>query len=448
MSVWGECDNKDTNETEYDVSVIMPSLNVRPYIQECLESVQKQTDVKLEILCIDADSTDGTYEFLLQQAQNDKRITVVKSAIKSYGYQMNLGISIAKGKYIGIVETDDFIKKDMFSTLTKIALENHLDFVKADYDGYYESNVGRIFTNYRTFPNDNAKYQKVLNSKSMPEIFYLDQSVWKGIYDRKFILSNQITFHESKGAAYQDIGFMMQVLTKSTRGMYISDSFYCYRVDREDSSSFKPQVLQFVKNEFRWLLDEKGIEREKGLICRLATAFLSELSQLIKREQFDINNEVLLEAYEWICSQLLVAIQEKIIVKKDFSKQMWVDLLLAIEDLNTFYNKQKNLVLEKQNQIRSLLEYVTDKEVVIWGAGAYGRDVLRILSDYHVTVEGFIDGNSDKWNTLVGDIKIYSKDEMLSKHKNAVYVIANKTHYQEIFEELSQCGIMQCFIWK
>ena len=49
------------------VSIIMPSLNVRQYIEKCLQSVVDQTLQNIEIICIDAGSTDGTREIILKQ---------------------------------------------------------------------------------------------------------------------------------------------------------------------------------------------------------------------------------------------------------------------------------------------------------------------------------------------------------------------------------------------
>ena len=91
------------------VSIIMPSLNVASYIEECMESVIHQSLQDIEILCVDAGSTDGTLEILNEYAKKDGRIRVIKSDRKSYGCQMNLGMKKASGKYIGIVETDDYL---------------------------------------------------------------------------------------------------------------------------------------------------------------------------------------------------------------------------------------------------------------------------------------------------------------------------------------------------
>jgi glycosyltransferase involved in cell wall biosynthesis len=89
------------------VSVILPSLNVVEYIEECLFSVINQTLKEIEIICVDAGSTDGTLDIIRKYQNLDTRIHLIQSEIKSYGKQMNMGVSAAKGEYVGIVETDD-----------------------------------------------------------------------------------------------------------------------------------------------------------------------------------------------------------------------------------------------------------------------------------------------------------------------------------------------------
>ena len=82
------------------VTVLLPSLNVAGFIEECLISVTGQTLKELEILCIDAGSTDGTLEILERYAKKDKRIRVLHSDRKSYGYQINRGMDMALGEYL------------------------------------------------------------------------------------------------------------------------------------------------------------------------------------------------------------------------------------------------------------------------------------------------------------------------------------------------------------
>lgn len=92
------------NQTK--ISVIMPSLNVSKYIKQCLQSVLNQTLEDIEIICVDGGSTDETLDIIQQYVKKDNRVKLIHSDIKSYGYQINLGIKEACGDYIGIIGKD------------------------------------------------------------------------------------------------------------------------------------------------------------------------------------------------------------------------------------------------------------------------------------------------------------------------------------------------------
>ena len=137
------------------VSVIMPSLNVADYIVECLNSVVDQTLKNLEIICIDAGSTDGTYEICCDFARKDPRIKLIKSDKKSYGYQVNLGLSEASGEYVAILETDDYIDCMMYEKLYIQAVHDKLDYIAADFDSFYTLQNGERFFRHECLFKDN-----------------------------------------------------------------------------------------------------------------------------------------------------------------------------------------------------------------------------------------------------------------------------------------------------
>ena len=112
------------------VSVIMPSLNVVKYIEKCMNSVVNQSLKDIEIIVIDAGSTDGTEKIIQTYAKQDSRIRLVHSDKKSYGYQINLGLSIAIGEYVGIVEPDDWIEPDAYEVLYQYACKYSADYVR------------------------------------------------------------------------------------------------------------------------------------------------------------------------------------------------------------------------------------------------------------------------------------------------------------------------------
>lgn len=123
------------------VAVIIPSLNSARYIDECIQSVQNQSLKDLQILCVDAKSEDGTLEILAHYAKNDDRIQIILSDKKSYGYQMNLGIKAAKAEYIGIVESDDYIKARMYEELYSLAKAKDCEVVKSDMLDFVDGDV-------------------------------------------------------------------------------------------------------------------------------------------------------------------------------------------------------------------------------------------------------------------------------------------------------------------
>ena len=81
-----------------EITVVMPTLNVKKYVKQCIESVLRQTFRDIEVLIIDAGSDDGTEEIIREFEKRDQRVRVICSERRSYGYQVNRGITEALGK--------------------------------------------------------------------------------------------------------------------------------------------------------------------------------------------------------------------------------------------------------------------------------------------------------------------------------------------------------------
>ena len=133
------------------VSIIIPTYNVEEYLEECMDSVVRQTLQDIEIICINDGSTDGSLEILKRYAQNDKRIIIVDKENGGYGIGMNIGLDKATGEYIGIVEPDDFVPLNMYEDLYNIAEKENLDFVKADFYRFKRSSNGNMDLVYNYF---------------------------------------------------------------------------------------------------------------------------------------------------------------------------------------------------------------------------------------------------------------------------------------------------------
>ena len=133
-------------DNDIKVSVVVPVCNVEEYVEQCLRSLMNQTMGEIEIICMDDGSTDSSGVILDRLAKEDNRILVTHKDNTGYGDTMNQGISLARGEYIGIVESDDFAEADMFKKLYAEAIANDADIVKCNFNTFY-TNSGERITN-------------------------------------------------------------------------------------------------------------------------------------------------------------------------------------------------------------------------------------------------------------------------------------------------------------
>ena len=95
------------------ISVLVPVYNVECYLEQCLESLVKQSFKDIEMICVDDGSTDCSGLILDRYAASDSRIRVIHKQNTGYGDSMNVALDCARGEYIAILESDDYAK-DMF----------------------------------------------------------------------------------------------------------------------------------------------------------------------------------------------------------------------------------------------------------------------------------------------------------------------------------------------
>ena len=134
---------------KYDVSVIVAVYNCEKYIQKCVDSILEQSyeREKIQILLIDDGSTDNSYEICKSYKQKYNNIELIRHPNHGVSYTRNQGIKHAEGKYIMILDSDDFIDKDTIQNLYNY-MENNNDIDIASYTMKLYKD-GRISEHYR-----------------------------------------------------------------------------------------------------------------------------------------------------------------------------------------------------------------------------------------------------------------------------------------------------------
>ena len=248
------------------ITVLVPCCNVEKFVDQCINSLRSQTYSNLEILCINDGSTDGTPAILHRHAAADSRIRVIDKENTGYGHSMNLGLTQARGEYIGIVESDDFAEPDMFEKLLANATAHDLDVSRA---GYFAHRTADGVDEPVLF--DIVPKNRVLRPIEELMPFRLPPSIWTSLYKREFLERNGIRFLETPGASFQDTAFAFKCNYKAERFLMVDDPVIHYRVDNANSSVHSAKKVFCVcdENEEIWRYakaDPVRFEKVKTLI--------------------------------------------------------------------------------------------------------------------------------------------------------------------------------------
>lgn len=255
------------------ISVLVPICNVEKYLDKCLSSITSQSLKELEIICINDGSKDSSLKIIKKHASVDDRIVVIDKLNSGYGDSMNKGLGVAKGEYIGIVESDDFVDRMMFEDLYMLAKQYDADLVKSNFNMYWDSPTRKVYFN-------NLSIDNIIDDKEVARdhIFWGMPAIWSAIYKKSWLLDKKIKFLSTPGASYQDTSFNFKTAVSAKNIVITSKAYLNYRQDNANSS---------VKNasmEKVYLLHKEWEEVEKYL---KANHYMSTFSKYYNTLKFN-----------------------------------------------------------------------------------------------------------------------------------------------------------------
>lgn len=208
-----------------EVSIIIPVYNAQDYLQDCLDSIARQTYQDFEVIMINDGSTDKSLELIIQQSQKDKRFKVISQANAGVSTTRNKGISLSKGKYICFVDADDMIEENFISCMIAHISTNDLAITGAQYTD--NANHTDILPQGQYKKKDIGKLLEV-NLKSI-----CLNAVWGKFFYRDIIIKNNIYF-DSKLIYGEDAEFFHKYL-KYCSSIYVDEGCkYIYRFEHEN----------------------------------------------------------------------------------------------------------------------------------------------------------------------------------------------------------------------
>lgn len=253
------------------ISVIIPVYNSVPYIIKCLDSIIYQTLSGIEIICVNDGSQDNSLEILNEYAKKDSRIIVINQENKKQGAARNAGLKIARGEYVGFVDSDDWIDSDFYEKLYDCAKK-------------YNSDIA-LATNVRI---GNGKTKKRINITS--ENFYTKLQdkfdvckLWKDgcptnkIYRRELLINHDIKYPEN--VYCEDKIFTTKAVFFANGIVTVPDIYYYY---------YRNQTSTVVKSKFK-----KGHSDDKNKAKLEVLEFLKANNAKIRDKDFWANTKVI-----------------------------------------------------------------------------------------------------------------------------------------------------------
>ena len=224
------------------ISVIVPVYKVEEYLRKCLDSLVNQTLKDIEIIVVNDGSPDNSNDIILEYAGKYPNVKAFKKDNSGLSDTRNYGIKHAKGEYITFVDSDDWVKLDMYEKLYNKAKEKDYDIVTSDINYVYPDHNEIIYTDPK---KDTTDIRRVFIN--------LYPTVCTKIFKRELFIKNKLEF--KSGVWYEDVEMMYRMLPLVNSIGVVHEDFYQY-LQREKSitSTISLKIYDYINN-FNGLID-------------------------------------------------------------------------------------------------------------------------------------------------------------------------------------------------
>lgn len=217
------------------ISVVLPTYNVAPYLQQCLESVAAQTYSNIEVIIIIDGATDGSYEIAQEFCKTDSRFAVYWQENAGSGPARNAGLAHCQGELVMFVDPDDWIEPELLEKLYEAQSRGDYDFVASERTvALCDKNGGILRTSPKHYKNETIIGQQEVRQAFMRmlEMLVVSNPTQK-LYKISLIREYNILFPDLRRS--QDIVFNYRYYNHICSLCLIEYSGYNYRKNYQAS---------------------------------------------------------------------------------------------------------------------------------------------------------------------------------------------------------------------
>ena len=240
------------------ISIVAPVYGVEKYIDQFLESIERQTLQEIEIILVDDGSPDNCPQILDDFAKKDPRCQVIHQENTGVSAARNAGLTVAKGKYVYIVDSDDWLADDALNVLWNEAERTNADMIYGDYYSEKDDRTELLHIFDKSFCTERSDtikaLQCALNNNDLPvkancvefeRINHFGGAPWRAMIRRSIIHDNNFAFDSYVKGLGDDIIFSLYIYEYVTKIAYIQEPIYHYRIMNSSySQGYKQDLLE------------------------------------------------------------------------------------------------------------------------------------------------------------------------------------------------------------
>lgn len=319
------------------ISIIVPIYNVGKYLPKCIESILNQTFKNFELILVNDGSTDNSGVVCDDYAKKDTRIKIIHKSNGGVSSARNAGLYVAKGEYIGFVDPDDYIDKNMYEKLYRLCIDNNSDIAICRFNR--EIN-GKIQNKERT-----EEIIELNNMEAMNELFKGNLyrfSLCNKLFSKKCF--NDVLFPEER--IHEDLSTTYKLFANSKKAVYINYCGYIY-VRRENS------ILTSTYNEKR------------------LQAFIAwdEIIEFIDKNYYEIIEQVIATFTYWCVDNILYILNQ---VNNSKKKNNYLNIIQKYTTKYYIYIKRNN-ILSRSYKLRIRIFNINYKLFIL------GRKIRKVI---------------------------------------------------------------------
>lgn len=313
-------------------SIILPIYNVASYLDRCFCSILQQNFFDYEIIAVDDGSTDESLEICKHYKEQYSCITLIHKSNGGLSSARNAGLEIAKGKYVFMIDSDDWIEKDALSQLYMLTKEDLPDIVKFNY--IKRPSNTKVSSILNIGLKNKIEIREKIISVALRQTGKVILSAWCHIYKNEFLKNDHLRFVSERVIGSEDYLFNLQAYSKADSLLVIDN--YIYNYDLREGS---------LTNRYRCNIFEQYNELHKQFeLC------LDSNNLLDDQRMRDL-------AYSYIEKMIGVCMKNECVITNDHSS---ID---AIKNCKTMV---KSKMFEKFYLLYPIEDIGTKRKILLW----------------------------------------------------------------------------------